>query len=163
MAYTDEEKQAQLEEVEICKKFLKENVNPKLKKHYGLRLQVTGLSGYYTLLNQFKNHLVKDEMPNPGGDKSQVFYKNESAGYRTKAGTSIAIRLNPGKLGTINLRKTVEKYLCGAMVSVYYNNERIGQTYEEVMKAAHDVAGERTYELTDEMKKQFDQVFQECL
>lgn len=138
-----------------------ENVNSKLKKHYGLRLQVTGLSGYYTLLNQFKNHLVKDEMPNPGGDNSQVSYKNENAGYRTKAGTSIAIRLNPGKLGTINLRETVEKYLCGARVPVYYNNERIGQTYEEVMKAAHDVAGERTYELTDEMKKQFDQVFPE--
>lgn len=138
-----------------------ENVNSKLKKHYGLRLQVTGLSGYYTLLNQFKNHLVKDEMPNPGGDKSQVFYKNESAGYRTKAGTSIAICLNPGKLGTINLRETVEKYLCGARVPVYYNNERIGQTCEEVMKAAHDVAGERIYELTDEMKKQFDQVFPE--
>lgn len=138
-----------------------ENVNSKLKKHYGLRLQVTGLSGYYTLLNQFKNHLVKDEMPNPGGDNSQVSYKNENAGYRTKAGTSIAIRLNPGKLGTINLRETVEKYLCGARVPVYYNNERIGQTYEEVMKAAHDAAGERTYELTDEMKKQFDQVFPE--
>ena len=138
-----------------------ENVNSKLKKHYGLRLQVTGLSGYYTLLNQFKNHLVKDEMPNPGGDKSQVSYKNENAGYRRKAGTSIAIRLNPGKLGTINLRETVEKYLCGARVPVYYNNERIGQTYEEVMKAAHDVAGEMTYELTDEMKKQFDQVFPE--
>lgn len=136
-----------------------ENVNSKLKKHYGLRLQVTGLSGYYTLLNQFKNHLVKDEMPNPGGDNSQVSYKNENAGYRTKAGTSIAIRLNPGKLGTINLRETVEKYLCGARVPVYYNNERIGQTYEEVMKAAHDVAGEMTYELTDEMKKRFDQVF----
>lgn len=90
-------------------------------------------------------------------------YKNENAGYRTKAGTSIAIRLNQGKLGTINLRETVEKYLCGARVPVYYNNERIGQTYEEVMKAAHDVAGEMTYALTDEMKKQFDQVFQECL
>lgn len=44
---------------------------------------------------------------------------------------------------------------------VYYNNERIGQTYDEIMKAAHDVEGEKIYELTDEMKKQFDQVFPE--
>lgn len=44
---------------------------------------------------------------------------------------------------------------------VYYNNERIGQTYEEIMDAAHAVEGEKVYELTDEMKKQFDQVFPE--
>lgn len=138
-----------------------EKANFELEEHYGLRLQVTGLSGYYTLLNQSEEHKAKDEMPNPGGNNSQVSYKNEREGYRTKPGTSIAIRLNPGKLGTINLKETVEKYLCGARVPVYYNNERIGQTYEEVMKAAHEVEGERVYELTDEMKKQFDQVFPE--
>ena len=87
----------------------------------------------------------------------QYIYERE--GYRAKAGTSIAIRLNPGKLGALNLRDAVEKYLCGARVPVYYNNKRIGRTYEEVMQSAHEVAGERLYELTDRMKEQFDQSF----
>ena len=42
---------------------------------------------------------------------------------------------------------------------MYYNNERIGQTYEEVMEAAHAVEGEKVYELTDEMKEKFDGAF----
>ena len=74
-------------------------------------------------------------------------------------GTSVVIRLNPGKLGTMDLKKTVKKYLCGSRVPVYYNNERIGQTYEEVMEAAHAVEGEKVYELTDEMKEKFDGAF----
>lgn len=134
---------------------------PNLKKHYGLRLQVTGLSGYYTLLNQSQNHFTNEKMPNPGGSNLQTSYQQERAGYRTKPGTSIAICLNPGKLGILNLKNTVEKYLCGARVPVYYNNQRIGQTYEEMMEAAHAVEGEKVYELIDEMKKQFDRTFPE--
>lgn len=137
------------------------SANPNLKKHYGLRLQVTGLSGYYTLLNQSQNHFTNEKMPNPGGSDLQTSYQQERAGYRTKPGTSIAICLNPGKLGSLNLKNTVKKYLCGARVPVYYNNQRIGQTYEEVMEAAHTVAGEKIYELTDGMKEQFDQTFPE--
>lgn len=138
-----------------------ETTNSNFNKHYGLRLQVTGLSGYYTLLNQAQNHLASDQMPNPGSSDSETSYQQERNGYRKNAGTSIAIRLNPGKLGTLDLKNTVKKYLCGSRVPVYYNNERIGQTYDEIMKAAHDVEGEKIYELTDEMKKQFDQVFPE--
>lgn len=138
-----------------------ETTNSNFNKHYGLRLQVTGLSGYYTLRNQSQNHLASDQMPNPGSSDSETSYQQERNGYRKNAGTSIAIRLNPGKLGTLDLKNTVKKYLCGSRVPVYYNNERIGQTYDEIMKAAHDVEGEKIYELTDEMKKQFDQVFPE--
>lgn len=138
-----------------------ETTNSNMNKHYGLRLQVTGLSGYYTLLNQSQNHFTNEPMPNPGDFVTETSYQQERNGYRKNAGTSIAIRLNPGKLGTLNLKNTVEKYLCGSRVPVYYNDERIGQTYDEMMKAAHDVEGEKIYELTDEMKKQFDQVFPE--
>lgn len=138
-----------------------ETTNSNMNKHYGLRLQVTGLSGYYTLLNQSQNHFTNEPMPNPGDFVTETSYQQERNGYRKNAGTSIAIRLNPGKLGTLNLKKTVEKYLCGSRVPVYYNDERIGQTYDEMMKASHDVEGEKIYELTDEMKKQFDQVFPE--
>lgn len=149
--YFDPEKNRREEEI----------TNSNFNKHYGLRLQVTGLSGYYTLLNQAQNHFADDQMPNPGHSDAQASYQQERRGYRMKAGTSIAIRLNPGKLGTLNLKNTVKKYLCGSRVPVYYNNERIGQTYEEIMKAAHAVEGERLYELTDEQKEQFDQVFPE--
>lgn len=138
-----------------------EITNSNMNKHYGLRLLVTGLSGYYTLLNQSQNHFTNEPMPNPGDFVTETSYQQERNGYRKNAGTSIAIRLNPGKLGTLNLKNTVEKYLCGSRVPVYYNDERIGQTYDEMMKAAHDVEGEKIYELTDEMKKQFDQVFPE--
>ena len=132
-----------------------------MNKHYGLRLQVTGLSGYYTLLNQSQNHFSNESMPKPDDSVTEASYQQERNGYRKNAGTSIAIRLNPGELGTLNLKSTVEKYLCGSRMPVYYNNERIGQTYEEIMDAAHAVEGEKVYELTDEMKKQFDQVFPE--
>lgn len=68
--------------------------------------------------------------------------------------------MNPGELGTLNLKSTVEKYLCGSRMPVYYNNERIGQTYEEIMDAAHAVEGEKVYELTDEMKSSLIRCFQ---
>lgn len=127
--------------------------------HYGLRLQVTGLSGYYTLKNQAKHHQPDGQMPMPDGYDTSKQYNCEREGYRSKAGTSIAIRLDPGKLGALNLHDAVEKYLCGARVPVYYNNRRIGRTYEELMQAAHEVAGERIYELTDKMKEEFDKSF----
>lgn len=140
-----------------------ETTSSSLKRHYGLRLQVTGLSGYYTLLNESKNHFANEQMPKPEDydSQTQISYKQERNGYRTKPGTSIAIRLDPGKLGTLNLKNTVKKYLCGARVPIYYNNERIGETYEEIMEAAHAVAGEKIYELPDEIKEQFDQTFPE--
>lgn len=127
--------------------------------HYGLRLQVTGLSGYYTLKNQAKHHLTDEQMPKPANYDTEMLHQSERDGYRSQAGTSIAIRLNPGKLGALNLRDAVEKYLCGARVPVYYNGKRIGRTYGEVMQAAHDLAGEKIYELTDKMKEKYDQIF----
>ena len=125
--------------------------------HYGLRLQVTGLSGYYTVKSQAENHPAEEPMPGPLDISLQ--YVQERGGYRAKAGTSVAVRLNPGKLGTVNLRDALEDYLCGARVPVYYNNERIGRTYGEVMQEAHELAGERFYELPDKIKEQFDQSF----
>ncbi len=127
--------------------------------HYGLRLQVTGLSGYYTLKNQAQQHETDGAMPLPDSYVAGKGQEYERDGYRVKAGTSIAIRLNPGKLGGLNLRNAVEKYLCGARVPVYYNNKRIGRTYEEVMETAHEMAGEKSYELPEEMKEEFDRTF----
>lgn len=124
--------------------------------HFGLRLQVTGLSGYYTLKNQSRYHHADEVFPAPGLDHGHIFDRH---GYRNNPGTSIAVRLNVGKLGTLNLREATEKYLCGSRVPVYYNNHRIGRTYEEMMQAVHEVAGENFYELSPKLKDEFDRCF----
>ena len=124
--------------------------------HYGLRLQVTGLSGYYTLKNQAKHHQTDGGLPIPGAD---MLSNVEREGYRATPGTSIVIRLVPGKLGALKLREATEKYLCGARIPIYYNNERIGQTYEEIMAEAHKAEGEKLYEMSSKMKEQFDRCF----
>ena len=123
--------------------------------HYGLRLQVTGLSGYYTLKNQAKYHATDGQLPAPDGYDVGL----EREGYRGKPGTSIVIRLEPGKLGTLNLKEAAEKYLCGARMPVYYNNKKIGDTYEEIMQTVHQAKGEKLYELTPKMKAEFDRSF----
>lgn len=130
--------------------------------NYGLRLQVTGLQGYYTLKSQADQHVSEDPMPAPENYADKAVSDLEWRGYRTKPGTSISIKLDPGRLGAINLRETVEKYLCCAKVPVYYNGERIGRTYEETMDEVHKLEGERIYELTPEWKKKFDECFPYC-
>lgn len=126
---------------------------------YGLRLQVTGLKGYYVLKNQAEKHPTASHFPRPGFWDDEKGGRLERRGYRAEPGTSVAIRLNPGKLGAMQLRKTVEKYLCAARVPVYYNNERIGRTYDEAMKTIHELAGEKIYELGVKQKAEFDVCF----
>ena len=126
---------------------------------YGLRLQVTGLSGYFTLKNQASHHQTDGSLPAPDGYEEKRPGGREREGYRANPGTSIVLRLEPGKLGALKLREVAEKYLCGARVPVYYNNERVGQTYEEMMAAAHEAAGEKLYEMSSDMKEQFDRSF----
>ena len=127
--------------------------------HYGLRLQVTGFSGYYMLKNQAEGHMAESPLPIPSffdvGKQTGV----ERHGYRIKPGTSIVIRMVPGKLGALDLRGSVKKYLCGAKMPVYYNGKRIGRTYSEAMQIIHEMAGEKTYELDWETKKRFDECF----
>lgn len=126
---------------------------------YGLRLQMTGLTGYYTLKNQSKQHPA-DLMPAPECYNTTILHSLERNGYRAKPGTSIAIRLNPGKLGTLNLQKTAEKYLCASKMPIYYNNERIGQTHKEFTQTIHKLAKRKNiYELTPEIKKHFNLFF----
>lgn len=131
--------------------------------NYGLRLQVTGLQGYYTLKSQAKQHDQDNPMPAPENYEDKAVSDLEWRGYRAKPGTSISLKLDPGQLGAINLRETVEIYLCCAKVPVYYNGERIGRTYEEVMEKIHKLEGERIYELTPEWKKKFDEYFPFCV
>ena len=127
--------------------------------NYGLRLQVTGLTGYYTLQNQVEQPMVDIPLRSPDFFVSEGPMRLENLGYRSEPGTSITIRLDPGKLGAIDLRQATENYLCCARVPVYYNGVRIGRTYEELMRATHKIAGERLYRLNLEAQKSFDKLF----
>ena len=132
--------------------------------HYGLRLQVTGLQGYYTLKSQAEGHDAADTpMPAP---KDYPTFKAisdlEWDGYRAEPGTSISIKLDPGQLGTVNLRDVVKEYLCCAKIPVFYNGERIGRTYAETMDEIHQLEGERVYELSLKWKRKFDEYFPAC-
>lgn len=126
---------------------------------YGLRMQITGLSGYYTLRSQADNHIINTSLPVPEFINSVEHPNLEYNGYRSKAGTSIVIKLDPGKLGAINLKASVEKYIYGTRMPIFYNGKRIGFTYSEVMEAAHKLNGETVYELSDEEKEEYDKTF----
>lgn len=128
---------------------------------HGLRLQITGLSGYYTLKCQAQRHLADTFLPAPPQLDAliDVLKETEISGYRSKPGTSIAVRLNPGKIGAVDLRKEVEKYLCLSTLKVYYNGERVGRTYHEFMKDIHSLAGKKEYGLSEIEKEKFDAVF----
>lgn len=128
---------------------------------YGLRMKVTGLSGYYVIKNQAKHHPAGEGIPKPDWEEMGGEEHLERNGYRACPGTSIAVCLNPGKLGAVDLRASAEKYLCGSRVPVYYNNKRIGLTYDEVMQAFHEMEGRHRCELTSEMKEAFDRCFPE--
>lgn len=138
-----------------------ENMGVGLLPHSGLRMNVTGLQGYYILKSQQKNHLAKNLPAPKTGNASARIRELESNGYRKSAGTSIAIRLNADKLGTVNLKEQVEGHLCGTRMPVYYNGSRIGVTYNEIMCEARKSKGKITYEMTNAGKKHFDRCFPE--
>lgn len=130
---------------------------------YGLRLQVTGLQGYYTLKSQAEQHAADSPMPAPEDYRGKAVPDLERDGYRAKPGTSISIKLDPGRLGAINLRGAVREYLCCAKIPVYYNGDRIGRTYQETMDAVHKSEGKTVYELTPELQEKFDKCFPACI
>lgn len=129
---------------------------------YGLRLQMTGLSGYYMLKSQAENHISESKLPMPSFCDAAKQVGAERYGYRIKPGTSVLIHLEPGKLGALDLHETVKKYLCGAKMPVYYNGRQIGRTYSEAMNMIHEMIGKKTYELDSETKKTFDECFPEA-
>lgn len=126
---------------------------------YGLRMDITGLRGYYTLRNQALDHIINESLPCPREFENVLPLTFESNGYRYKPGTSIVVKLEPGKLGNCNIKKSIEGYICGAKMPVYYNGQRIGLTYSEILEAANKLEGEITYELTEAEKDRYDNTF----
>ena len=129
------------------------------KNGYGLRMQITGLCGYYTLRSQAGNHIINKSLPAPMYMDSVEHPNLEYNGYRSKAGTSIVIKLDPGKLGAIDLKSTVEKYIHGTHMPFFYNGQKIGYTYSEIMEVAHNLKGENVIELSETEKEAFDKAF----
>lgn len=126
---------------------------------YGLRMQITGLSGYYTLRSQADNHVINSSLPTPVFIDSVNRPKLEYNGYRSESGTSIVIKLDPKKLNAINLKSSAEEYTCGTYMPVFYNGERIGHTYSEIMEKAHKISGETIYAFSDREKEKYDKLF----
>lgn len=131
-------------------------VRPENVSGFGLRINVTGLRGYYVLKSQAENHIPSVSLPASPNMQESL----EINGYRSTPGTSIVIRLDPGRLGIINLKEEAEKVICGTRMPIYYNNERVGRTYNEIMIEAHKyVRKPEFYDLTDHEKLEFDKRF----
>ena len=125
---------------------------------YGLRLKVTGLSGYYALQNQASGHFT-DALLKPESANADILDALEWDGYREEPGTSILICLDPGKLGAVDLKDAAKQWIACPKMPVYYNGERIGQTYREIMDEVHRCAGTHTFKLNDEQKREFAKTF----
>lgn len=128
---------------------------------YGLRMKITGLSGYYTLKSQADDHKINELLPSPELMDEINYKRPEYDGFRSKPGTSIVIKLDPGKLGAVNLKASVKKYIYGTRMPVFYNGEKLGYTYSEIMEEAHRLSavGETVFELSDSEKEEFDKTF----
>lgn len=127
---------------------------------YGIRMNITGLSGYYVMQNQASGHSPSQPLPSPERCRATVSEELEMDNYRHKPGTSIVIRIDPGKLGDINLREAVQKYLCCPRMPIYYNGERLGETYREFMVKFRNSVIRHTYEIFDEDKEKYEDVLQ---
>lgn len=128
---------------------------------FGLRAVIPKLTGHYALHNQALHHHVQATLPIPNGEDGKMLDGLEYNGYRQKPGTSIVVTLDPSKLGILDLKEELEKYLCAPRMPIYFNGKRIGRTYQEMMREAHRLATPKMYELSTEEKKLFDRFFPE--
>lgn len=138
----------------------RENKDKATVNGYGIRMNITGITGYCVVQNQASDHIPNQPFPTPRFNKVSVCKDLEMDNYRQKPGTSIAIQIDPGKLGGIKLCEAVQHYLCCPRMPIYYNGERIGQTFEEFKETLHDIAGTHFYEISDQDKEMFGTILQ---
>lgn len=119
---------------------------------YGLRLDVTGLKGFFTLQNQ----AIPDNRPRPLPARPSSCCPRENRNYRSEPGTSIVLRLNPGNLGGVQLRQVAEKWLCFPSMPVYYNGQPLGMTQDQFWRKIKALPSSWTYTLTEKQKREFD-------
>ena len=128
---------------------------------YGLRLDVKGVTGYYTLKNQAISDNRPDPLPAPPVIAPHPDEKYEKDGYRALPGTSIAIKLDAGKLGTESLREVAKKWVCFPRMPIYYNDEPLCMTQDKLVEYANENPGSIEHELSDEEKREFDEFLPE--
>lgn len=126
------------------------------REKFGLRLDVTGLNGFFTLRNQALRDNRPKPLPTPSPAALHPDPQQEQNGYRTAPGTSIAIRLDPGLLGAKDLQKVAEHWVCYPRMPIYYNGKRIGLTHNELLDIARKEQGILDHELSANDKKCFD-------
>ena len=120
----------------------------------GIRLDVTGLRGYYFLCNE-KDH-KENKRWFPPMPKSPY---NEERGYRTEPGTTICVNANLIRMGELrSFREILDEYVQFPEVRVTYNGPegyREYPTQQELMDLAHKLnpdgeIREYVYEIPDE-------------
>ena len=120
----------------------------------GIRLDVTGLRGYYFLCNE-KDH-KENKRWFPPMPKSPY---NEERGYRTEPGTTICVNANLIRMGELrSFREILDEYVQFPEVRVTYNGPegyREYPTQQELMAAVYALnpdgeIKEYVYEIPDE-------------
>ena len=120
----------------------------------GIRLDVTGLRGYYFLCNE-KDH-KENKRWFPPMPKSPY---NEERGYRTEPGTTICVNANLIRMGEIrSFREILDKYVQFPEVRVTYNGPEGYKEYptqQKLMAAVYALnpdgkIREYVYEIPDE-------------
>lgn len=101
----------------------------------GIRLDVTGLHGYYYLSHEAQHPDYEDsflQMPSPDG---------EDLGYREEPGTTICVRTNLFRMGGLqSFREILDKYVQFPEIRVEYNGPEGHKEYptqQELMDAVH--------------------------
>lgn len=119
----------------------------------GIRLDVTGLHGYYYLAQEEKHPVYEDsflQMPSPN---------DENRGYRLEPGTTICVRTNQFRMGgTHSFREILDKYVQFPEIRVEYHGpegDKVYPTQQELMDAVHalnpeGVVKEYVHEIPDE-------------
>lgn len=121
----------------------------------GIRLDVTGLHGYYFLCRE--NELSDDKRWFPKMPKSPY---SEEQGYREEPGTTICVNVNLIRMGDLrSIREILDKYVQFPEVRVTYNGPEGYKQYhtqQELMAAVYALnpdggVKEYVHELSDEM------------
>ena len=129
----------------------------------GIRLDVTGLRGYYFLCNE-KDH-KENKRWFPPMPKSPY---NEERGYRTEPGTTICVNANLIRMGeTRSFREILDEYVKFPEIRVTYNGPEGYKEYptqQELMDLAHKLnpdgeIREYVYEIPDEALEELKQGF----
>lgn len=122
---------------------------------YGIRISITGLTGIYIVKNQaMKLQDQADSMPT----MPNVSLLPERNNYRCTSGTSISLRIDPNKLGLVNLKEIANSYLFYPRMPIYFNGIPLCGTLS-LLKNQIEQENPYYIEMPPDGKKEFDKVF----